>query len=101
MKLVIFKIDSEHNPDYAVIEFQKTGKKIEDLYQAMLEHNVDGIEEDEDEPSWQVTIHKEIEVKDAAQAQEIVQLIADLADDDWLGDYDKRKGCDYETLVVP
>lgn len=106
MKLVIFKIGNGDS-DYEALEFEKSGKTIEEIYNQMIQEGstivTDSIYDEDDDSfydAWCVIKHTEIEVKDEHQAQEIVQLISDMADDDWLGDYDSRKSIDWAHLLI-
>jgi hypothetical protein len=64
----------------------------------MADEEVEAIRSEDE--GWTVTLHKRITLKSLEQGNEIKQLLADLADDDWLGDYDRRKGTDYATLIL-
>jgi hypothetical protein len=96
-ELLVFKINGD-DADSSALSFEQSDSTIDALYYQMADEEVEAIE-DVDE-GWTVTLHARISLKSVAHGNEIKQLLADLANDDWLGDYDRRKGTDYATLIL-
>ena len=105
MKLLVFKIDGDIDDGFAATLFERAELSIEQIYKGMLEKNRmcyehDAEDEDGKYVDWRVTLFTELEVKDHGQALKLMHLFAEMADDDWLGDYDRRKHCDYTVLLI-
>jgi|APGre2960657505_1045072.scaffolds.fasta_scaffold04375_2 hypothetical protein len=95
VELLVFKISGDG--DYGALLFEQSKTRLSEVYEEMLAGKAEVVEDDD---GWRVSLEKKILVTSQEQARQIMQLLADLTDDDWCGDYDRRKNTTWDALLL-
>lgn len=94
LELLVFKISGDG--DYGALLFEQSKTQLSEVYEEMIAGKAEVVEDD----GWRVSLEKKILVTSQEQARQIMQLLADLTDDDWCSDYDRRKNTTWDALLL-